>query len=77
MNGLNLSMSCISPTTQLTSFIYQQLLFVSCNIVAGYGLRDTGYKKGLFPINNSQLATRNPEHPRDRQTNKLKKTHYA
>ena len=24
----------------------------------GYGFRDTGYKKGLFPINNSQLVTR-------------------
>ena len=31
------------PTKQLTSFIYQQLLFVSCDIVAGYALRGTGY----------------------------------
>ncbi len=27
-------------------------------IVARFGLRGTGYKKGLFPINNSQHATR-------------------
>ncbi len=40
---------------------------MSCDIVAGYelrvtgyGFRDTGYKKGLFPINNSQPVTRNP-----------------
>jgi hypothetical protein len=32
------------------------------------GLRVTCYKKELLPINNSQHATRNPQHLRDRQT---------
>jgi hypothetical protein len=30
--------------------------------VAGFELRGTGYKKGLFPISNTQLATRNSQH---------------
>jgi len=30
-------------------------------IVTRFELRGTGHKKGLFPINNSQPATRNPQ----------------
>jgi len=30
--------------------------------VSGYEVRDTGYKEGLFAINNAQHVTRNPYH---------------
>ena len=45
-----------------------KLELILFDILNSFFYKSTGYKKGLFPINNSQLATRNPKHLRNRQT---------
>jgi len=51
---------------------------VLCDIVAGYELRGVNRKFSLYPVpRNPELATRNPEHLCDNQTNKFKKTYYG